>query len=70
MTVEAATPLLLIKGKGGFGNRILSAATGIVIAELTDRIAIIDWRDGEYMPRGTNAYPLLFEDPVDRKSVV
>lgn len=64
MTVEAATPLLLIKGKGGFGNRILSAATGIVIAELTDRIAIIDWRDGEYMPRGTNAYPLLFEDPV------
>ncbi len=64
MKADVTDRLLLIKGKGGFGNRILSAATGIVIAELTDRLAIVDWRDGEYMPRGTNAYPLLFEDPV------
>ncbi|MFH8251576.1 nodulation protein NodZ [Microbacterium sp. B2969] len=58
---------LLIKAKGGFGNRILSAATGIVLAEMTARTAIIDWRDGEYLPEGEDAYPLLFESPTRRK---
>jgi Nodulation protein Z (NodZ) len=57
--------VLLIKAKGGFGNRILSAATGVILAELTARTAVIDWRDGEYLPTGTDAYPLLFESPVD-----
>jgi len=56
--------VLIIKAKGGFGNRMLSAATGVVIAELTGRIPVIDWRDGMYAPRGINVYPLLFEDPV------
>lgn len=55
---------LLIKAKGGFGNRILSAATGIVLAGLTGRTAVLDWRDGEYLPKGVDAYPLLFESPV------
>ncbi len=63
-TSSGGKQVLIIKAKGGFGNRILSAATGIVLAELTGRTAVIDWRDGEYLPRGVNAYPLLFDDPV------
>ncbi|MFU0507212.1 nodulation protein NodZ [Pseudaminobacter sp. NGMCC 1.201702] len=54
---------LIIKAKGGFGNRILSAATGAVLAEVTGRTVVIDWRDGGYMPEGVDAYPLLFERP-------
>ena len=56
--------VLIVKAKGGFGNRILSAATGVIVAELTGRTAIIDWRDGEYLPKGQDAYPLLFESPT------
>jgi hypothetical protein len=59
------TRYLLVKAKGGFGNRILSAVTGILLAEVTGRIPVIDWRDGEYLDRGVNAYPLLFDDPVN-----
>lgn len=62
-SVEAA-PALLIKAKGGFGNRILSACTGIVLAMTVGRVPIIDWRDGEYLPAGEDAYPQLFRDPV------
>lgn len=61
-TVEPRT--LIVKAKGGFGNRILSAATGIILAKLTDRTAVIDWRDGEYLPAGVDAYPPLFDSPV------
>lgn len=57
-------PLMLIKGKGGFGNRILAATTGVVLAELTGRTAVVDWREGGYAARGVNSYPLLFDDPV------
>ena len=58
--------ILLIKAKGGFGNRILSAATGVVLAQLAGRTAIVDWRDGEYLPKGVDAYPALFEAPLAR----
>jgi len=56
--------LLLIKAKGGLGNRMLSAVSGIVFAELTGRSPVVDWRDGSYAPLGQNAYPILFESPV------
>jgi hypothetical protein len=55
---------MLIKAKGGFGNRILSAVTGLIVAELEGRTPVIDWRDGEYLPKGHNAYPLLFDSPT------
>ena len=61
MSFQMGPRVLVIKAKGGFGNRILSAATGIVLAELTHRVPVIDWRDGMYLPVGVNAYPLLFE---------
>ena len=60
----SAAPVLLIKGKGGFGNRILAATTGIVLAELTGRQPVIDWRDGIFLPEGENLYPLLFDAPA------
>lgn len=56
--------ILLVKAKGGLGNRMLSAVTGTVLADLLHRTPVIDWRDGMYVPVGTNLYPLLFEDPV------
>ena len=55
---------LLIKGKGGLGNRILSAVCGLIYADLAGRTPIIDWRDGSYAPLGDNAYPLLFDTPI------
>lgn len=58
-----AEKVLLIKGKGGFGNRILAATTGLVLAELTGRRPVIDWRDGIFLPEGVNLYPLLFDAP-------
>lgn len=53
---------LLIKGKTGLGNRILSALTGCALADYLGRTPYIDWRDGLYIPKGENLYPLLFED--------
>ncbi len=64
MTDQFNDRYLIIKAKGGFGNRMLSASTGIALAALTDRIPLIDWRDGEYAAKGTNVYPLLFDSPA------
>jgi hypothetical protein len=58
VTTEKA---LVIKAKGGLGNRMLSAVTGIVLAQLNDRTPYIDWRDGMYVAPGDNLYPYLFE---------
>lgn len=54
---------LVIKAKGGLGNRMLSAVTGLIYAELTGRTPVIDWRDGVYARPDNNAYPLLFDSP-------
>lgn len=53
--------VLVIKAKGGLGNRMLSAVTGLLLARLNGRTAFIDWRDGMYLPPGENLYPHLFE---------
>lgn len=55
---------LVIKAKGGLGNRMLSAVTGLIYADLAGRTPVIDWRDGIYAQPGTNAYPLLFKSPL------
>lgn len=61
---------LIIKAKGGLGNRMLSAITGIVLARLNDRTPFIDWRDGMYVDAGVNLYPLLFAaNEIDDLSV-
>lgn len=55
------TRSLVIKAKGGLGNRMLSAITGLVLADLTGRKPYIDWRDGMYLAPGENLYPALFD---------
>lgn len=52
---------LVIKAKGGLGNRMLSGVTGLVLAKLLGRMPYIDWRDGMYVEPGANLYPLLFD---------
>lgn len=63
-TAGSGDKVLLIKAKGGLGNRMLSAVTGLIYADLTGRVPIVDWRDGVYAPMGVNAYPLLFDTPL------
>lgn len=65
MTSERAPRYLVIKAKGGLGNRMLSAVNGLIYADLANRTPIIDWRDGAYAARGVNAYPLLFDTPLN-----
>jgi hypothetical protein len=59
-----ADRILVIKAKGGLGNRMLSAVCGLVYADLTGRQPVIDWRDGSYGPLGENSYPALFDSPI------
>lgn len=59
-----AGKFLVIKAKAGLGNRMLSAVTGLIYADLSGRTPVIDWRDGVYAALGVNAYPLLFELPL------
>ncbi|MDR3499404.1 MAG: nodulation protein NodZ [Parvibaculum sp.] len=63
-TARRDTRRLLIKGKAGLGNRVLSTLTGITYAAITNRQAIVDWRDGVYAPPSVNAFPLLFRSPL------
>jgi hypothetical protein len=60
-TLASGDKALVIKAKGGLGNRMLSAITGLVLACLNNRTPFIDWRDGMYVERGVNLYPLLFD---------
>jgi hypothetical protein len=62
-TREAVDPVkpangksVLIKAKGGMGNRMLCAATGILYAQVTRREPFVDWRDGVYGEIGHNTF--------------
>jgi len=59
--INPSEPSLVIKAKGGLGNRMLSAITGLVLADLNGRKPYIDWRDGMYLAPGENLYPELFD---------
>jgi len=59
--------MLLIKAKGGLGNRMLSAVTAIAYAEATKRDWCIDWCDGIYAPVGVNAINQLFQISKQRE---
>jgi hypothetical protein len=54
---------LVVKAKGGMGNRMLCAVTGILYGQLTGRKTVIDWRDESYSTDGTNAFPKFFSCP-------
>jgi Nodulation protein Z (NodZ) len=57
------TRSLIVKGKAGFGNRILSALTGLLYARLTGRKLMVDWSDFVYSQDGSNSFPKLFDCP-------
>ena len=54
---------LLVKAKGGMGNRMLCAVTGILYGQLTGRLTVIDWRDAAYSNDGSNTFSRFFDFP-------
>lgn len=52
---------VLVKGKAGLGNRMLSALTGILYARLTGRRVYVDWSDYTYSNDGSNAFHRFFQ---------
>ena len=60
MTKTDKTKYLVVKGKGGMGNRMLCAVTGILYGLLTDRNIVVDWRDIAYSNDGSNTFSRFF----------
>ena len=54
---------LIIKAKGGMGNRMLCAVTGILYGQLTGRCTVVDWRDVSYSNDGGNTFSQFFDCP-------
>lgn len=51
---------VLVKAKGGMGNRMLCALTGLLYGQLAGRKVIVDWRDQAYSNDGTNSFNKFF----------
>lgn len=51
---------LVVKAKGGMGNRMLCAVTGILYGSLAGRKVVVDWRDKTYSNDGTNSFSKFF----------
>lgn len=60
---------VLVKGKAGLGNRMLSAITGILYAMLSRRNLVIDWSDSTYSDDGQNVFPKLFKVPNSKSQL-
>lgn len=60
----------LVKGIAGVGNRLMTLTAAVQYAEKTGRQVFVDWNDGFYAPKGTNAFPLFFQSdtvlPVEK----
>lgn len=54
------TKYLVVKAKGGMGNRMLCAITGIIYGQITERKTIVDWRDASYSNDGSNTFAKFF----------
>lgn len=60
--------LCIVKTKGGMGNRMLCAASGILWARAVGRRCYVDWRDDAYSRNGENSLFHFFDPPhVDRE---
>lgn len=57
--MSAGTRYLVVKGDQGLGNRILSLLSGILLARITGRELVVDWRDPFYADGGRDAFPEL-----------
>jgi hypothetical protein len=53
----------LVKAKGGMGNRMLCAVTGIIYGQLTGRKTVVDWCDMTYSNDGSNSFSRFFSNP-------
>lgn len=51
---------LIVKAKGGMGNRMLCAVTGVLYGQLSGRQTYIDWSDGAYSDDGSNSFSKFF----------
>ena len=59
--------ICIVKSKGGMGNRMLCAASGLLWARAAGRRPYVDWRDNAYSRAGENSFFHFFESPaVDR----
>ena len=58
--MEDERRVLIVKGKAGLGNRLLSVLGGILYCQLYDRRLCVDWSDGAYAPKGVDAFPMAF----------
>ncbi|HZW11193.1 MAG TPA: nodulation protein NodZ [Phycisphaerales bacterium] len=63
MSTGSAGRVCLIKAKGGMGNRMLCAASGILWARAVGRAPYVDWRDNAYSKQGENSFFHFFESP-------
>jgi len=54
---------LVVKAKGGMGNRMMCAVTGILYGQLLGRKTIVDWRDESYSNDGSNTFSRFFDAP-------
>jgi hypothetical protein len=54
---------LVIKGKAGMGNRMLTVLDGILYSRITNRKLIIDWSDYTYSNDKTNVFSFFFTIP-------
>jgi hypothetical protein len=56
--------VLIVKGKAGLGNRLLSALGSILYAQISRRRLYVDWGDRGYSRDRQNSFPAFFEAPV------
>ncbi|HTA62683.1 MAG TPA: hypothetical protein VK835_09515 [Bacteroidia bacterium] len=52
---------LIIKACAGLGNRLVTVFAAIKYCEINNRILVIDWNDGQFDKKGTNAFKKCFE---------
>lgn len=57
--MHAPPRYVLVKGDLGLGNRILCLLTAALLARVTGRRLLVDWRDPLYARHGANAFPEL-----------
>lgn len=55
----------LAKGLTGIGNRLLFLVYAVLYSRLTDRTALVDWRDGMMDEPGVNAFWTYFDPSPD-----
>lgn len=52
----------IVKAKGGMGNRLLCAASGILWSRAAGREPFVDWRDKAYSRSGENSFLHFFDN--------